>query len=610
MIVLQLLIIKKKGTFMKKWSIPLSSFLILLVSTAQLLCMETNDINHFRTSDGQLIALPSFFMRKSRPLADMHNDVTYFKKSREVQEQLSEKKSDDAVAQINFKAASLHNIVAIRAMQPLNPIEFKENLHKYLSELRNDNPMIAADTINAGIFFLPELFNLFLDHIITYIKERSLTEVVTEDKFYDGLVPLMQEHVRTRLNKKVQVSNRWNSIACEDEVSDFCISPDGKCLAIGFANGCLEVWQKKNQSLTWEKINRLKCDTKPVNVRFFSNKGVLTYSKFIVQSWDISDGTRIAKYKCDSPIITVTVDRNEGQFAVGCQNGYYVWDFYGGHCKRSFAELGSPVDFIHFLTKDTLITANKKSNRITIRRFDGDIAKKHDCFITDLQLSPDKKTFASASADKKIKIWDAATYECRELGAEKGGCCVHSLAYSSDSAKLLNIFSDKLLRVLDVHGNDLKEKSKTFGLRESVSSVSWLGLSLAISTGDKECCIWDTKRDGDGLLQKIKTESEAPKVSVSPHGNFFIILDNAKTLNIYPVAKKEIEEIQQSLNKLPFYKNIIVTKLLRLFKQNKKIALDMSDYNQIEQQIYHGEVQEGLRLIREITGYDFNGLKK
>ncbi|TPX45226.1 hypothetical protein SeLEV6574_g03999 [Synchytrium endobioticum] len=118
--------------------------------------------------------------------------------------------------------------------------------------------------------------------------------------------------------------------------------------------------------------------------------------------------------------------------------------------------------------------------------------KAHDKDINSIAVSPNDKTFATASQDKTIKIWsaDSGTHLGTCTGHKRGVWCV---AYSPTDATLASSSGDKTVRIWSLGDYSCL---KTFeGHLNSVLRVHYItaGTQLATSGSDGLVKVWNVK---------------------------------------------------------------------------------------------------------------------
>jgi WD40 repeat protein len=90
----------------------------------------------------------------------------------------------------------------------------------------------------------------------------------------------------------------------------------------------------------------------------------------------------------------------------------------------------------------------------------------HTRMVTALAFSPDGKKVASASLDRTVRHWDAATGKAMEVLSHPG--IVDSVVFSSDSRNLVSLCEDRLILVWDVASG---EERNRFNHDDKVKSV-------------------------------------------------------------------------------------------------------------------------------------------
>jgi WD40 repeat protein len=135
----------------------------------------------------------------------------------------------------------------------------------------------------------------------------------------------------------------------------------------------------------------------------------------------------------------------------------------------------------------TLILWAPQQGKAPIVRLTG-----HQQMINHVLFSPDARYFASASFDKKVKIWDGKTGKFLNTCHGHVGS-VYQLAWSADSSFLVSASKDSTLKVWNLKGGDLKKAMHTLaGHEDEVYALDWSpdGSVLASGSKDRTIKIW------------------------------------------------------------------------------------------------------------------------
>lgn len=115
----------------------------------------------------------------------------------------------------------------------------------------------------------------------------------------------------------------------------------------------------------------------------------------------------------------------------------------------------------------------------------------HQQMVSHVCFSPDARYMASASFDKKAKIWDGHTGKFIATCTGHVGS-VYQLCWSADSSYLVSASKDSTLKVWSAKGEAKKSMHTLSGHEDEVYALDWSpnGFSLASGSKDRTIKIW------------------------------------------------------------------------------------------------------------------------
>ncbi len=289
----------------------------------------------------------------------------------------------------------------------------------------------------------------------------------------------------------------------ESWAGSVAISPDGRMLHRGHADGQISAWDLEAGKTLW-RIHVHKNLVQDLAMSPDGRRIASGSSDRSVRVWDSKSGTEIVRMDGHTgAVFSVAFSLDGHRIASGsADNSIRVWDSKSG---------------------------------TEIVRMDG-----HTDEVNSVAFSPDGHRIASGSDDKSIRVWDAESGT--EIFRMDGHTdWVRSVSFSPDGHRIASGSDDNTVLVWEMEKDSpiLRLEGHT-GIVASVS-FSRDGSRIASGSGDQTIRIWDAE-SGEMLERFSFPEEMTWRLAWAPSGAFLVSGNSNDTVRIWDTRTPEMRE--------------------------------------------------------------------
>ena len=246
-----------------------------------------------------------------------------------------------------------------------------------------------------------------------------------------------------------------------------------------------------NHSTDWtiREVNYALAKRKRIVFISLDNAPLSDWFKFMFpqqQETDASDATKLEHLYADLRSWLKVEETTRVEERKDLTDIQYYISVLRGHTAAIYSATFSPDGCrIVSASRDKTVRIWNAATGECIRTLEG-----HTWYVNSASFSPDGHRIVSASEDNTVRIWNAATGECiRTLEGHTGD--VNSAAFSPDGSRIVSASSDKTVRIWDAATGDCLRTLE--GHTDWVYSASFSpdGRRIVSASWDETVSIWD-----------------------------------------------------------------------------------------------------------------------
>ena len=430
------------------------------------------------------------------------------------------------------------------------------------------NVKVVETDIKLNSIFSEKLFvsGQFTEALLEGMRARQKLKGIDdpEDETETRVFAALSQDVLNQSGRKTLVGHRGS-------VNSISLSPDGKTIASGSADGMIKLWNVESG----KEIHTLNGHRGSVNSISFSPDGKTIASGDAdgkIKIWNVASSKEIRTLsesqdsvkirilsgyqesigsltlnEHNAPVNSVSFSPDGKTIASGGADGKIkIWNVASSKEILTLNEHNAPVNSVSFSPDGKTIASGGADGKIKIWNVASSkeilTLNEHNAPVNSVSFSPDGKTIASGGADGKIKIWNvASSKEIRTLSGHQNS--VMSVSFSPDGKTIASGGADGKIKIWNVASS--KEIRTLSGHQNSVMSVSFSldGKMIVSGSDDKTIKIWNVANSKE-ILTLSGHQNSVMSVSFSPDGKMIASGSADKTIKIWNIeSSKEIRTL-------------------------------------------------------------------
>jgi uncharacterized protein with WD repeat len=267
----------------------------------------------------------------------------------------------------------------------------------------------------------------------------------------------------------------------------------------------------------------------------------LLYRAGDVKIWDVRTGTQTASLEGQPTIVWSVAASADGKTLItsGYDGKIILWNVAEKKPQQTIEKKGW-IRRVALTPDGKNFAAGMEDGSVILFETDGGkelkTFKAHEAAVYDVAFSPDGATLATCSTDKLAKLWDWKVEMPMEKAKLEGhGDAVWAVAWSKDGS-LATASADRKIKLWNAEG---KEEATLEGHKDWVSDVAFSpdGATLVSASHDRTARLWDVK-------EKKETASLGPHTSTcwcaafSPDGSLLAVGTHNAGVRLWNLSSK------------------------------------------------------------------------
>lgn len=256
--------------------------------------------------------------------------------------------------------------------------------------------------------------------------------------------------------------------------------------------------------------------------------------------WKQADLTTLAAHT--APVMSVAAT-NDGQIiASGSQdNTIKLWNIQTGENVSTLTGDGSAILSVNFSNDGIELASGTEFWRIlewNLQTGELYFPLEHSAPIFAVQISPNNRNIASASADNTVRVWDRRTGQVLYNHTQHSDT-VYGVAFSPNGRWLVTGSGDRTIHVIDLEMRELRHRLQGHNGEVRTVAITPDGENIISGSSDNTIRVWDLQT-GEETITLTGHQGEVLSVAVSPDATQIASSSRDRTVKIWDLSTGEL----------------------------------------------------------------------